>query len=70
MAQSAQDFIRALRAPSDPPHPGGPGKVQIAREVWSNHSLYVPNKAEVIAEWLLARFLKDKDTSPSVLVSR
>ena len=66
MAQSAQDFIRALRAPADPPHPGGPDKVQIARDVWNNPRLYVPNKAEAIAEWLLARLLKDKDREPSV----
>lgn len=64
MAASAQDFIRALRAPADPPHSGGPEKVQIAREVWNNPVLYVPNKGEAIAEFLLARLLKDKDKLP------
>ncbi|KAI1797672.1 Urb2/Npa2 family-domain-containing protein [Ganoderma leucocontextum] len=58
--QNAQDFIRALKASSDPPHAGGPVKVQIARQVWDNQLLYVPNKAEAIVDWLLSRLLKDK----------
>ena len=61
MANSAQDLIRALKASSDPPQSGGPHKIQIAREAWDNESLYVPNKAETVAEWLLTRLLKDKD---------
>ncbi|KAI8995332.1 Urb2/Npa2 family-domain-containing protein [Trametes punicea] len=58
--QNAQDFIRALKAPSDPPHVGGPLKIDIAREAWENTRLYIPNKAEAIVEWLLTRLLKDK----------
>ncbi|KAI0374393.1 hypothetical protein BV20DRAFT_977085 [Pilatotrama ljubarskyi] len=58
--QNAQDFIRALKAASDPPHVGGPLKIDIAREAWENTHLYVPNKAEAIVEWLLTRLLKDK----------
>ena len=64
MLISPHDFVRALRAPADPPQPGGPAKVQIARDVWHNSSLYVPNKGEVIAEFLLSRLLKDKDALP------
>lgn len=66
MALSAQDFIRALRATADPPSPGGPTKVQIATQVWNNPALYVPNKGEAIIDWLLSRFLKDKDKDPCV----
>lgn len=58
--QNAQDFIRALKAASDPPHVGGPFKIQIARKAWDDIQLYVPNKAEAIADWLLSRLLKDK----------
>ncbi|GJE87799.1 Urb2 domain-containing protein [Phanerochaete sordida] len=61
---SPHDFVRALRAPADPPQPGAPQKVQLARDVWNNASLYVPNKAELIAEFLLSRLLKDKDALP------
>lgn len=58
--QNAQDFIRALKAPFDPPQPGGPLKIDIARLAWDNAQLYVPNKSEAIVEWLLSRLLKDK----------
>ncbi|PSR71300.1 hypothetical protein EW026_g399 [Hermanssonia centrifuga] len=61
MAHSAQEFIRALKAPSDPPHPDGLSKVDIARQAWDDTSLYVPNKEEAITDWILTRFLKDKD---------
>lgn len=58
--QNAQDFIRALKASSDPPHVGGPLKIDIATEAWQNTQLYVPNKAEAIVEWILTRLLKDR----------
>ena len=58
--QNAQDFIRALKASSDPPHAGGPSKVDIARQAWDDALLYVPNKAEAISDWLFSRLLKDK----------
>ena len=58
--QNAQDFIRALKASSDPPHVGGPSKIDIAKDAWENTHLYVPNKAEAIIEWLLTRLLKDR----------
>ncbi|KAI9066632.1 hypothetical protein FKP32DRAFT_1589329 [Trametes sanguinea] len=58
--RNAQDFIRALKASSDPPHVGEPLKIDIAREAWQDTQLYVPNKAEAIVEWLLTRLLKDK----------
>ncbi|OSD05999.1 hypothetical protein PYCCODRAFT_1431820 [Trametes coccinea BRFM310] len=58
--RNAQDFIRALKASSDPPHVGGPLKIDIARDAWQDTQLYVPNKAEAIVEWLLTRLLKDK----------
>ncbi|KAI0724331.1 Urb2/Npa2 family-domain-containing protein [Cerioporus squamosus] len=58
--QNAQDFIRALKAASDPPQPDGPLKIDIARLSWDNAQLYVPNKSEAIVDWLLSRLLKEK----------
>lgn len=56
-----QAFIRALKAPSDPPAHGGQLKIEIARQVWDDSSFLVPNKAEVVADWILGKFLKEKD---------
>ena len=57
---SSQDFVRSLKLASDPPLVGGPYKIEIAQEAWEDASFYVPNKAEIIADWILAKFLKDK----------
>ena len=58
--QSSQNFVRALKGPADPPVPGGPLKITLAEQAWHDTSFRVPNKAEVIADWLLTKFLKDK----------
>lgn len=63
MAQSAQDFIRALKAHADPPNTT---RINLAISVWSDQSFHVPNKAETIAEFILTRLLKDKDNAKSV----
>ncbi|KAG5639320.1 hypothetical protein H0H81_004523 [Sphagnurus paluster] len=60
-AQSSRDFVTALKAASDPPTPGGLFKIQIARQAWDNPSFYVPNKAEVIVEWIVSKFLKERE---------
>ena len=60
MPRSAQDFIRALKAPADPPLPGGPSRLAVARDAWDDAAFYVPNKDEAVAEWLLGRLLKDR----------
>jgi hypothetical protein len=57
---SSQDFIRALKAVSDPPYPAGPSKIHIASQVWEQSTLYVPNKGQVIVDWILTRLLKGK----------
>jgi hypothetical protein len=59
------DFARALKASTDPPTIGGPSKLEIAKNAWYNKSLYLPNKAEVICDWLLVKFLKEKDLEMS-----
>lgn len=59
--QSSQEFVRTLKAPSDPPVGDGPTKLEIAQEAWSNEAFYVPSKGEVIAEWILTKLLKEKD---------
>ncbi|EED81249.1 predicted protein [Postia placenta Mad-698-R] len=63
---SAQDFIRALKASSDPPHTGSPSKIKLAQNAWDDNGFYLPNKGEVIVEWLLTRFLKDKARASDV----
>lgn len=61
---SSQDFVRALKSPSDPPIQDGPSKINLATIVWDNSSLYVPRKAGVILEWLFTRFQKEKNIEP------
>jgi hypothetical protein len=56
---SAQSFVRALRAPNDPPRQGDPSKIDIASAAWRETSFNVPRKSEVILEWCLTRLLKD-----------
>jgi hypothetical protein len=58
--KSSQDFIRALKSSSDPPLSDGPSKIQIAKDAWNDPSLYLPNKNQVITDWLLTRLLKTK----------
>ncbi|KAI9512665.1 Urb2/Npa2 family-domain-containing protein [Russula earlei] len=57
--ESAQSFVRALRAPTDPPKLGDPSKIEIATAAWGQTSFHVPRKAEIILEWSLTRLLKD-----------
>ncbi|KAJ7900109.1 Urb2/Npa2 family-domain-containing protein [Mycena olivaceomarginata] len=63
---ASQAVYHALKAPSDPPRIGGPSKIQIASAAWDDKSLYMPNKGEVIAEWVLAKLLKDKSNPPAL----
>ncbi|TFK41397.1 Urb2/Npa2 family-domain-containing protein [Crucibulum laeve] len=63
--QSSQNFVRALKASSDPPTAGGPAKIEIARQAWDDASFYVPSKFEVVVDWILTRFLKDKGKESS-----
>ena len=57
---SSQDFVKSLKSASDPPLVGGPSKIEISQQAWEDASFYVPRKAEVIVDWILAKFLKDK----------
>ncbi|KAF8649798.1 hypothetical protein AX16_005564 [Volvariella volvacea WC 439] len=59
---SSHDFVRILKASSDPPLPNGPTKIEIAADIWDNSSFYVPEKEKVIAEWILTCFTKDKSS--------
>ncbi|KAJ7655049.1 Urb2/Npa2 family-domain-containing protein [Mycena polygramma] len=63
---ASQAVYHALKAPSDPPRVGGPSKIQIAATAWDDKSLYMPNKGEVIAEWILTKLLKDKANPPAL----
>ncbi|EAU93316.2 hypothetical protein CC1G_08629 [Coprinopsis cinerea okayama7 len=58
--QSSQNFVRALKSPSDPPVAGGPLKIALAEQAWRDTSFRIPNKTEVIVDWLLTKFLKEK----------
>ncbi|KDQ54722.1 hypothetical protein JAAARDRAFT_60187 [Jaapia argillacea MUCL 33604] len=54
--QSPQAFVRALKAPNDPPHPEHPFKIEIAKSGWDDVEFAVPNKALLVLEWILATF--------------
>ncbi|KAF8168340.1 Urb2/Npa2 family-domain-containing protein [Crassisporium funariophilum] len=64
-AHSSQDFVRALKSVSDPPVIGGLLKIEIAQQAWDDTSFYVPSKAEVIADWILTKLVKDKGKDSS-----
>lgn len=59
---SAHAFIRALKAPSDPPPSESQTKVELARAAWNTPALYIPSKAEVLVDWLLSQLLKNTDS--------
>jgi hypothetical protein len=59
-AQTSQGFVRTLKATSDPPIVGGPFKIELARLAWDDASFHVPCKSEVVADWVLTKFLKEK----------
>lgn len=56
---SSHDFIRALKASSDPPVPNGLSKLEIASSGWKDNSLLVPRKDQVITDWIISKFHKD-----------
>ena len=58
---TSQDLIHALKAPTDPPSGHALSKIHMAFQAWSHSTLYFPNKGQVIADWVLTRFLKEKD---------
>lgn len=58
--QSSQNFVRSLKAPTDPPSADSPAKIDIARDVWDRASFNAQNKAEAIIEFILTRLLKDR----------
>ncbi|KAJ3790316.1 Urb2/Npa2 family-domain-containing protein, partial [Lentinula aff. detonsa] len=59
---SSQNFVRALKANSDPPFFGGPSKLEIARAAWDQKTFYAPRKAEVIVDLILNHFAKSNET--------
>ncbi|KAJ6519597.1 Urb2/Npa2 family-domain-containing protein [Mycena sanguinolenta] len=63
---ASQVVYHALKAPSDPPRAGGPSKIQIASTAWEDRSLYMPNKGQVISDWILTKLLKDKANPPAL----
>ncbi|KAL1739267.1 hypothetical protein HDZ31DRAFT_69116 [Schizophyllum fasciatum] len=65
--RTAQDFVRALKAPNDPPSAALPAKVQIARQAWHDKAFHVPNKPELIVDWLLSRFQKERNQRSVIL---
>lgn len=63
--QSSQSFVRALKATSDP-LPDGLYKIEIARHAWDDASFYIPSKAELIVDWILIKFSKERSKDPYV----
>lgn len=60
---SSQSLVRALKAPSDPPQPNGPSKIEIAREKWNASTANLANKDEIIGEWLLTSLYRERASS-------
>ncbi|KAF4605428.1 hypothetical protein EYR40_004212 [Pleurotus pulmonarius] len=60
-SKSGLDLIHALKASSDPPVPEGKPKIDIATQAWNDQSFYLPGKAELLGDFILTRFAKDKD---------
>ncbi|KAI6146719.1 Urb2/Npa2 family-domain-containing protein [Pisolithus tinctorius] len=58
-------LVRLLKAPTDPPSPDGPFKIDIANDVWSDTSFGAVKTAEVLVEWLLASLARDGRSSIS-----
>ncbi|PPR01182.1 hypothetical protein CVT24_006058 [Panaeolus cyanescens] len=54
--QSSQDFVRALKATGTT----SSFKIDLARNAWNDKSFYVPNKEDIISEWILTTFTKEK----------
>lgn len=59
---SAQEFVKVLKNTADPPTVNGLLKIELSRHVWDTPTFHLPRKAQVIAEWLLLKYTKDKDT--------
>ncbi|TFK57438.1 hypothetical protein OE88DRAFT_1651155 [Heliocybe sulcata] len=66
-SQSAQGFVRALKSPADPPQVGEPLKIEIARIVWDRSAIYIPNKAQIVYDWILTKFLKERGNEGPVI---
>ncbi|ORX40781.1 Urb2/Npa2 family-domain-containing protein [Kockovaella imperatae] len=60
---SASSLIKALKAPSDPPHPDWPSKIDIALQAWEDQALHLPRKAEVLRDWVLDVLLRPASKS-------
>ncbi len=67
--QTSQNFIRALKASSDPPNAGGLRKIDIARQAWDNNYFYLPSKAEIIVDWILSTLFKEKSQLAYVIAT-
>ena len=59
---SALVLIKALKAPSDPPRAEWPSKLDIAQEAINSSGHYLPNKAEIIRDWIFEVWAKAKPT--------
>lgn len=57
---TSHSIIKALKGPTDPPTPAGPVKISIAQHAWKSDSIYFPNKDEVLVEWILSLFSRQK----------
>ena len=56
----------ALRAPDDPPTPGGPSKIELAERAWATSEYIIPRKAQFFLDALLDRLNRARDDVRSV----
>lgn len=59
-ALTGSSLIKALKAPQDPPTPGGERKVALAAAAWADPSLLVPRKADVVRDFVLEQWTRCK----------
>jgi len=57
---SAHALVKALKAAKDPPIPDGPSKLDIARLAVAASDIYLPNKHQIISEWILDAWARSK----------
>lgn len=65
-ALTGSALIKALKAPKESPQQP---KIDLAIEAWSDKSLHIPRKAEVLADWVLEAWGRAKPNENSPLLN-
>ena len=57
---SAHALVKALKAPTDPPQDGGSTKLEIAIKAIHEKDTYLPNKEQIVLEFILDAWSRSK----------